>query len=265
MISHVAAFFGSFLRVLVSLFGPASLDEAVQAKSVSCVRPLHVAESVFRLERSVPGQREKGHGTGFMIGQHEMVTVRHVVRNMQLGDEWREVEAYQEHTGIRRPFTMLVRIKAILTGSMPDHDGLAVLELRQPLGAPVKPLAMRTRAPRDGEFAVGIGYPDGRFGVAPGVFVSKTWRPPPSRPDALGFELVSGTNRDVHHSGSSGGPIVDCAGEVVGVISDCFPDLPRSLTALVGEFIPLRARRREANVWAVPMRLIEEYIRGREL
>jgi hypothetical protein len=132
---------------------------------------------------------------------------------MKLSDQsWKQVEIW---TGENKQ-SIPVRIQRLVS-SHPEK--IAVLELQSAFsGAQGFQLRMEPLVPE--EPVVSLAYPDDHLPVAGGRFVRY------GDGDRFGgtalLELYDGNDRLVLDYGSSGAPVLDCAGRVVAVVSKLF-------------------------------------------
>lgn len=174
-------------------------------------------------------------GTAWFIKRTEMVAIEHVVKEFGLSvEEWQTINIVQQYPGSIwwNEVAVLARIKHVPSEDTPEK--LYVLELKEPLAWPIQVVSIRTTPFVIGERAVGIGYSGGVLHSARGQYIHFPLLASLGNPDYFtGFELIHEIERDVLLAGSSGGPIFDCNGMVIAVISHIFPEshygaLPRS-------------------------------------
>ncbi|MGH6945371.1 MAG: S1 family peptidase [Geminicoccaceae bacterium] len=134
-------------------------------------------------------EHDHGHGTGFIVGPHEVLTAYHVVQH--------------------EPLTVTFFQGPALDGRVSWSDrelDLALVEVEVPAGYPVRKLACDE--PQVGEQLISIGHPTQSRWVATGGYLPTTARFGGVGLMSLGFPVGLGT---------SGGPVFDASGRVVGV------------------------------------------------
>ena len=171
-------------------------------------------------------------GTGWFLSPTSIVTVEHVAAAMKLSEQdWKQVEI---GTGESRQ-SVPVRIQRLAGYG----EKIAVLELQTAFsGAQGFRLRMEPLAPE--EPVVSLAYPGGRLRVVGGRFVQY------GDGDKLAgtalLEMYDGNDRLVLDHGSSGAPVVDCAGRVVAVVSNLFTTTIRFMSTT----------RRISTAWGSP-------------
>lgn len=165
-------------------------------------------------------------GTTWFIKQTEMIAIDHVVKEFGLStDSWQTINVRQQYPGTIwwNEVEAQVRIKRVPSKDVPEK--LYVLELKKPLAWPIQLAVIRTTPFVIGERAVGIGYTGGVLHSARGQYIHFPLHASLGNPNHFtGFELIHETERDVLLGGSSGGPIFDCEGKMMAVISHIFPE-----------------------------------------
>ena len=145
-------------------------------------------------------QTEEGAGTAFYIGQDEWITNHHVV-----GSE-REVRL------VRGDYTILAQV----LGTLPNYD-LALL--RAPAPAVTQPLTFADRKPPLGSRVSAVGFPTGVSGTASLTTGAVSKHAPFSQFASFVGEGLMVQVDTALNPGSSGGPIVDDCGAVIGVVT----------------------------------------------
>ena len=152
-------------------------------------------------------------GTGWFLSPLSMVTAEHVATSMNLSDRnWTQLEFWTaEHKR-----SIPVRIER-LAGSYGER--LVVLEL-QTAFSEAPGFRPRSEPLVPDEPVVSLAYPDQRLRIATGQFVQY------SRDEGYAgmalLEMHDGDDRLALDHGSSGAPVLDCAGRVVAVVSRLF-------------------------------------------
>lgn len=151
--------------------------------------------------------------TGWFLSPTIMVTVDHVVAAMKLSDQqWKHLEIVKGESRQSIP----ARIRR-LAGS--HTQKLAVLEL-QTAHSGVEGFQLRMEPLVPEEPVVSVAYPGGQMRVVGGRFVQY------GESDRVAgmalLEMYDGNDRLVLDHGSSGAPVLDCAGRAVAVVSNLF-------------------------------------------
>lgn len=157
------------------------------------------------------GQRRLiGYGSGFFVARDQVITNRHVIE----GGAGATV-----HTEDGRTFP----VTAVL--AVGDGVDLARIEVRVPAAASPPTLPLASRSPAVGEPVVAVGNPaEQHWSVTEGIVSAFRERP--------GFGPVVQISADVWH-GSSGGPVVNAAGEVIGVVVGSTAEQPPGINFAV--------------------------------
>jgi S1-C subfamily serine protease len=170
-------------------------DTALQRSPiVQKVRP-----SVVKIRGTAPQCRRSLEGTGFVIGRERVLTNAHVVAGTD------EV-AVEVGTG---------RMEAHVILYNPDLD-IALLSVPN---LTATPLPLDTTTARSGEDAIVLGYPlDGPYTASAGRVRSNINLRGPNIYDSRTVNRDVYTLRAQVRSGNSGGPVIDPAGRVIGVV-----------------------------------------------
>lgn len=204
-------------RRLFSVFILALASSAVEAGCIDPAPPTHSAVSIMRHFDDREQEERPGllgiRGTGWFLSPTAMVTVEHVVAAMKLSDQhWKHVEIAKGESIQSIP----ARIHRV-AGS--HTQKLAVLELQTAHpGAQGFQLRMEPLVPE--EPVVSLAYPGGQLRVVGGRFVQ--YGDGDKFAGMALLEMYDGNDRLVLDHGSSGAPVLDCAGRVVAVVSNLF-------------------------------------------
>ena len=185
----------------------------------ACVDPATIPHSTVSItryfdsgERAPPGVTGIG-ATGWFLSPTSIVTVGHVAAAMKLSDRtWKTIEIREGDNTQSIP----ARIQR-LAGS--NAEKIAVVELQTAFsGAETLRLRMEPLLPE--EPVVSLAYPGGRLRVVGGRFVQYGGGGRLAGTALL--EMYDGNDRLALDHGSSGAPILDCAGRVAAVVSNLF-------------------------------------------
>lgn len=254
------------LKALISVLAFSFACETVRAQE--CVSATKVAESVVSISRYFVdelSQESMPQGSAIFIAQSELLSVGHLVRGLQLThDEWSWVTIMQERLDGYYTITMRARIKQSFAENLPVEDGLHILELDREYPGSVRIAWLRMTPLVDGEPTIAVGYSGGERAFAWGTYVEKAPRLAYyayGGPDFQGFELADGLDRYAIYPGASGGPITDCSGAVVGLISRVSTREPTpGIVLLLYQEAGVPVMRGHANVWGVPTLPVAEQI-----
>lgn len=211
------------LALLILLF------TTTPAYAAPCVDPATLAASTvsLRIEKTRYNDGRPrvfaGQGSAWFLSSQTIVIIMHQARRVQLSaDMWTGVVLRRElGEGTDKWVTLetTARLKSIVQTHY-DED-LYVLQLAQPFPNAII-LPVRDTFPAADETLIGIGYPDGRLRLAYGRYIGLRSNKGPSR--NVHMEMRKGNSDEfVFYYGASGGPTVDCNGQVVGVISTIVP------------------------------------------
>jgi Trypsin-like peptidase domain len=201
------------------LFSILILIPASTCVDAACLDPETIAHSTVSITRyfdhgegAPPGVTGIS-ATGWFLSPTSIVTVEHVAGAMKLSDQtWKQIEIREGDSKQSIP----ARIRRI-AGS--NAEKIAVVELRTEFsGAETLRLRMEPLLPE--EPVVSLAYPGGRLRVVGGRFVQ--YGDGGRLAGTALLEIYDGNDRLVLDHGSSGAPILDCAGRVVAVVSNLF-------------------------------------------
>jgi len=163
-----------------------------------------VAPSVLKIRGRAPSCQRQLEGSGFVIGQELVLTNAHVVA----GTNATSVEVPGRRGGA-------AELDARVVLYDPEID---VAVLRVP-GLKATPLEFEPKPEAEGEDAIVLGYPlDGPFTVTPGRIRQQINLKGPDIYDTGVVTRDVYTVRAIVRSGNSGGPMIDEAGRVTGVV-----------------------------------------------
>jgi len=187
-------------------------------------------------------------GTGWFLSPTSVVTVEHVAAAMKLSDQqWKDIEMTEGETTQSIP----VRIRRL---AGPHAQKIAVLELQAAYsGAHGLQLRMEPLVPD--EPLVSLAYPRGRLRVVGGRFVQ--YGDSDRLADAALLEMYEGNDRLALDYGSSGAPVVDCAGRVVAVVNNLFT----TTIPFMSSGIRVSTAWGSPNVVSVPVPVLKDFAR----
>jgi hypothetical protein len=224
------------------LFSILILVVAASRVEAGCIDPAMAAHSTVSITRHFDDEEQEARpgvvgirATGWFLSPTLMVTVEHVAVAMKLSDRnWRQIEIGEGEGKQSTP----ARIKRV-AGS--NAQKIAVLELQTAFsGAQGFRLRMEPLAPEEpvvslaGRF-VQYGEGDKFAGTAL-------------------LEMYDGNDRLVLDHGSSGAPVLDCAGRVVAVVSNLFTTTIPSISGA----IRVSTAWGSPNVVSVPIPVLED-------
>ncbi len=180
-------FFLSLAVVPTSLLSPATAQDLLP-ELVRRIKPSAVAIETF----DARGEKLT-RGSGFFIATDRVVTNRHVIENAHRGE-------VHTHNGGVYPVKGVVAVDA--------EGDIAILRVEAPANQ-VRPLALDRTSPQEGESVVVIGNPLGLEGSVTNGIVSAVR-------DIPTFGRIIQITAPIS-SGSSGSPVVNMQGQVIGV------------------------------------------------
>lgn len=154
----------------------------------------HIKPAVVYIMTTIRGKKEIGQGSGFLV------------RSDQIISNWHVVEDAQEIL-VRTAQGDMLKVKSIIATDR-VHD-LALLQLEGPVGG-ISPLDIASSSPREGEYVVVVGNPKGLG------WSNSDGRVSSIRELRSGLRLLQITAPV--SPGSSGSPVVNTRGQVVGVV-----------------------------------------------
>jgi hypothetical protein len=221
----------------------------VQAACIDAASSAHSALSITRRfddqERQAQPDVLGIRGTAWFLSPTTMVTVEHVAAAMKLSDrDWKQVEI-GEGENLQLVGARLRRLAGRQAGR------LAVIELERALDD-AHGLELRTEPLTPEEPVVSIAYPSGHRRVVGGRFVQ--YGDDDRVAGAALLEMYDGNDRLVLDHGSSGAPVLDCAGRVVAVVSDMFA----TTIAFMSSTIRVSTGWGNPNVVSVPVSVLDD-------
>jgi Trypsin-like peptidase domain len=204
-------------RRLLSILVLVLASSGVEA---GCVDPATLAHSTVSITRHFDDKEQDEQpgvlgirATGWFLSPTSMVTVAHVAAAMRLSEQsWKHVEIGKGESKQSIP----ARIHG-LAGS--HAQKIAVLEL-QTAHSDARGFQLRMEPLVPEEPVVSIAYPGGRLRVVNGRFVQ--YGVGDKFAGTALLEMYDGNDRLVLDHGSSGAPVLDCAGRAVAVVSNLF-------------------------------------------
>lgn len=224
-LSLVILLLGALLALPLSSEMPTGVEDrlAYERNTIEVVREVAASVVAVRVrtngepaETAGEGQRFAG-GSGFVVdGDGRIITNFHVVA-LVLG------EATEESVDLAPGATLTVSFLGSpdeehpvrIVGANPDVD-LALLKLREPDRAPtVEPIPLADSARVEvGQKAIAIGNPFGLHSTVTAGIISAVER---QQPGVVGIEIPYIQTDAAINPGNSGGPLLNSAGEVVGI------------------------------------------------
>ncbi|NLT73750.1 MAG: trypsin-like serine protease [Chloroflexi bacterium] len=199
---------------------PQSVDEADLSELYSQMEPGVVAIQTYVQQY---GQLGESSGSGFIIDESGLVvTNEHVI-----ADGIRIEVIFSDGSASR----------ATVLGSDPDSD-LALLQVEEmPEGARAVPLGDSDEV-KPGQWVVAIGNPFGLQNTITYGIVSAVGRMIPARVGSYSIPQAIQTDAAIN-PGNSGGPLINMAGQVIGVNAQIYTDGRTAANAGVGFAIPV--------------------------
>jgi S1-C subfamily serine protease len=161
----------------------------------SCINPFNFSSSIVNITGHQTG------GTAWFMSPSLIVTVAHVIDKDGINitfNKWSFIHIKNE--------SLDIEIKARLKR---QTNRISILELDHAI-TNIKPLSISDIFPSKEEEAVTLGYPFGKLTEAGGRYVKH-------KNNDMFFELFKDNNRLAVDHGSSGAPIFNCEGKVIGV------------------------------------------------
>jgi Trypsin-like peptidase domain len=232
------------------------LMSALCRSEAGCIDPARFVRSTGSITRYFDDKEKEARpgvlamsGSGWFLSPTSIVTVEHVTASMNLSDQrWKQVEIW---TGENKQ-SVAVRVRG-LVGSHAER--IAVLELQtafpdaqgfQPRAEPLVPE----------EHVVSLAYPDEHLRVATGRFVQ--YGDGDKFVGMALLEMYDGNDRLALDHGSSGAPVLDCAGRVVAVVSKLFV----STIYFMSQAIRIPTGWGSPNVVSLPVEALRDFSRG---
>ncbi|MBY0564200.1 MAG: serine protease [Hyphomonadaceae bacterium] len=192
----------------VAVISPAAAQTSVDEAERGIVRVVVIAQTG-------QGRTLYGSGSGFVVAPNLVVTSAHVIAPARQSGDFGVAIVLPAGDGL---------LQATIVRYSPLTE-LALLEFRG--GPAVTPLTLSTVEPQAGDGVVALGYPDVDYQGASGADLLRP--APPSRTSGqiaslrdrapTGEPIPSINHQAVISSGSSGGPLLDECGRVIGVNS----------------------------------------------
>ncbi len=235
--------FVSLLTAALSVFTTA-------AAVADCIDPKTVARATTPIFRTLKGNDEATlvAGTGWFLSPSRIVTAAHVADGLKLTPHsWAQINL--------GPKGDADRVDARIGQLVDAHpEKIAVIELSKPARGAM-PLAVRSAPLKPDEPILSVAYSGMRLRFAGGRFVDS--EPATKFPGAALFEIYDGTDRLVIDEGASGAPVLDCRGEVVGVITGT---LSQEVT-IFSRTVRISTAWQKPNVVGIPVESLANLVR----
>ena len=175
------------------------------------------------LTTTTDGKADTGLGSGVVVDlQGDILTSLHVVANA---------------ADIQVTFADGTQSSAQVTAEQPEND-IAVLSASQPPAQVVPAVLGNPNALQEGDDAYVLGNPFGLYGSFSAGVISgfnRTFRPPGGGPELTGLIQVDAAV----NPGNSGGPLLNRAGQVVGIVTGIVNPTDKGFFVGIGLAVPI--------------------------